>query len=104
MSNPYPRENELETIQKWDLLEKPVTELLEYVRQLWEYDDRFILTGKRLTGKRVLRLYLSTGGWSGNESIIGALQQNILFWSLCWVKSQSGGHYWFVINLSQFRG
>ena len=67
--NEYPREDELETIKNWDLLTKPVTELLEYIRQLWEYDDRFVLTGKS-----VLRLYLSTGGWSGNEDLVDALR------------------------------
>lgn len=97
MSNEYPREEELKTIQEWDLLTKPITELLEYVWELWKYDDRFVLKGKR-----VLRLYLSTGGWSGNESIIGALQDNFLFWSMCWEKSIRGGHYWFKIPLNLF--
>ena len=98
MSNKYPREEELITIKEWDLLEKPVIGLLNYVKELWEYDDRFALTGKK-----VLRLYLSTGGWSGNEDIIAALQQNFLFWSMCWVKHIRGGHYWFEIKPNQFK-
>ena len=98
MSNIYPRENELQTIAEWDLLNKPVTELLEYIRTLWKYDDRFILTGKR-----VLKLYLSTGGWSGNESIISALKSNLLFWSIFWQKSEVGGHFWFRIALKLFK-
>lgn len=96
--NEYPREAELTVIKEWDLLIKPVIGLLEYVRAIWKYEDRFVLTGKK-----VLRLYLSTGGWSGNESIIGALQQNFIFWSMCWVKHVRGGHYWFVIKLNQFK-
>ena len=97
-NNKYPREEELITIKEWDLLEKSIIDLLDYVRELWKYDDRFVLTGKR-----VLRLYLSTGGWSGNESIIGALEQNLFFWSLCWVKHIRGGHFWFEIRLDQFK-
>ena len=95
--NEYPTEEQLETIKAWDLLEKPVSELLEYVENLWKYPDRF-----RLTGKRVLRLYLSTGGWSGNEDVIDALHQNFIFWSMCWVKSVRGGHFWFEIRLKSF--
>ena len=88
----YPREEELKTIAEWDFGKKPVTDLLDYVRRLWKYDDRFVLTGKK-----VLRLYLSTGGWSGNESIIRALRQNSIFWYMFWRKHTVGGHYWFRI-------
>ncbi len=84
---PYPTEEQLEIIKEWDLIKKPVKGLLEYVEPLWEYPDRFVY--KRHS------LYLSTGGWSGNESIIGALKQNLLFWSVYWAKSERGGHYWF---------
>ena len=88
----YPTEEELEKIKKWDF--KDPIGLLNYVERLWSYPDRFVLTGKR-----VLRLYLSTGGWSGNESVVGALRQN-LFWYFYWQKSQRGGHYWFKIKIS----
>ena len=98
MVDEYPREYELETIKNWDLIERSVTELLDYVQHLWKYDDRFVLKGKR-----VLRLYLSTGGWSGNEDIVDALQQNFLFWNLYWVKHTKGGHYWFRIPLKPFK-
>ncbi|MDP2726281.1 MAG: hypothetical protein Q8P59_01955, partial [Dehalococcoidia bacterium] len=70
----YPRESELRKIQKWDFQKKPITEYLKYIRALWTFDDCFVLTGKR-----VLKLYLSTGGWSGNESLVEAIGRNFVF-------------------------
>lgn len=42
-------------------------------------------------------LQLWTGGWSGNEAIIAALQANLLFFSLYWQESKRGGYYRFKI-------
>ncbi len=42
---------------------------------------------------------LHTGGWSGNEEIIGAMKGTI-FWSICWTKSTRGGHHYFNIPSS----
>ena len=39
---------------------------------------------------------VATGGWSGNESIICAMKNNSLMWTLNWYQSTRGGHYIFV--------
>ena len=36
-----------------------------------------------------------TGGWSGCESVIGALKENQMFWLTCWQLSKRGGYYEF---------
>ena len=46
----------------------------------------------------VHRYYISTGGWSGNEDIIKAMQQNHVLWSVTWVQSRRGGHYIFEVK------
>ena len=45
-------------------------------------------------GKNMDFLQLHTAGWSGNESIISALERNKPFWNHM-VKEFPGGHYYF---------
>jgi len=65
-------------------------ELLRYCQKLWRYPD-YVQENER-------RWEFHTGGWSGNESIIEALQDNGLFWILCWVMSSRGGHFVFEVR------
>ena len=94
--NGYPTDKELKTIETWFPDEKPIIELLEYLEELWWCSE----WGYKLTGKRILKLELHTGGWSGNESIIEALEKNFTFWSMYWQKTIRGGHYYFRIPLT----
>lgn len=51
-------------------------------------------------------LYMATGGWSGNEDIIGALK-NTFFWMRYWYSSVRGGGFTFLIpekNMDQDDG
>jgi len=94
----YPTEEELKTIREWRWIEnrKSLPDLLEYIEDCWWVSERHFIC----TGKKVLRLTLHTGGWSGNEEIIAALQENVdHFWSCFWEKSVRGGHYDFRIPL-----
>lgn len=56
-------------------------------KELEQYKDRM-----------VHRYYISTAGWSGNESIIRAMQRNDMMWYLNWVQSRRGGHYIFELK------
>ena len=85
----YPTEEELQTIAEW-----PYTDLkglMDYVRERWEYADVGYWKQEENT------YYISTAGWSGNEEIIQALRKNHMFWTLCWYRSERGGHYKFVL-------
>ena len=88
-SDGYPTDETLERIRNFDPCKDDVYEFVEYLCDNWVngYPPRW--------NKKRGTLQLSTGGWSGCESVIGALQKNSLFWMLYWYQSRAGGHYWF---------
>lgn len=46
-----------------------------------------------------IEYHLSTGGWSGNETLIAILREKpVGFWSQCWIQSRWGGHYIFRVQ------
>lgn len=49
--------------------------------------------------RMVDRWYISTAGWSGNESIIRSMEKNDWLWQMHWVQSRRGGHYIFEIDV-----
>ena len=91
----YPTEQELKKIEEWD--GKDIESFLAFIESLWHWPTYFVRRGKK-----VIRLELHTGGWSGNEAIISALGNawGNMFWLSFWEKSIRGGHYWFKIPLS----
>ncbi len=96
----YPEEEELRKMRRWKFEEwQDVLDLLDYVRERWFHPGH----GFILKGKNVLRLKLHTYGWSGSESIIGALMDNAMFWMLFWKSSRRGGHHVFEIRKSIFK-
>lgn len=90
----YPTKKELDYIKNYNFITKPIKPLLDYIQDLWTYDKGFRLKEKEGNFGLVLR----TGGWSGNEDIIRALEANSLFYPLWWVKSERGGKYTFDIR------
>lgn len=67
-------------------------EIIEYIFSIWHWGD---MMGKYDKEKGCFEI--STGGWSGNESIITALEKSF-FWCFHWYQSRAGGHYWFKVK------
>ena len=84
----YPDDQELQRIREWPHKDFPA--LMEFVRTLWKWND----WGWSQQGRKYR---ISTGGWSGNESLISALEGNVMFWMMCWHQSKRGGHYTFIV-------
>ncbi|HUU88767.1 MAG TPA: hypothetical protein VMX17_13580 [Candidatus Glassbacteria bacterium] len=88
----YPEDDEIEKVMNWHY-EDGFNLLMDYVEQLWHWPDWGFI---RIDSEN---FELHTGGWSGNEEIIYALQHNRnFFWIFCWVESKRGGHYKFEIK------
>ena len=99
----YPTENALEAIEKWHW--DDARGWFKFIEGIWYFHD----WGWREEDephdwekdKIVHRYYVSTAGWSGNESIIRAMQNNDMMWHLNWVQSRRGGHY--IFELREFK-
>lgn len=89
----YPTEEQLGQLEKWDFQKESVPDFLDEIKSLWHWPE----WGFIRKGKKVIRLELHTGGWSGNEDIIDAIGKTY-FWSLYWEKPVHGGHYYFKIK------
>jgi hypothetical protein len=63
----------------------------------WHEKDGKDVIMRDIDGNKVIyhiREYkISTGGWSGNEDIIDAMQSNITAWHKCFFIHRVGGHY-----------
>ena len=101
----YPTDESLEAIGKWDGDER---EFFAALKPLWKYSDMphqdawcgwHEENGAGIMDEPVRRYNLSTGGWSGNESLVGAMERNIELWATTWVQTRRGGHYIFEVKM-----
>ena len=81
----YPSEIELKTIEEWDYHD--FLGLAKFVVSIWNWGEDYARLGeltKDEWGSEYYQLELITGGWSGNEDIVGALHRNQMFRMVCW--------------------
>ena len=99
----YHSDFELNKIKNWDY--RNVFELIEHIQDMWNWKQDYFVSkwGKRkFDNADVLLLELHTGGWSGNEDIIAALEEHEMFFNLWHTKWERGGHYYFEIEPKGF--
>ena len=93
----YPTEAALEIIKIWHW--NDIKGWFDFINSLWHFKNwgwREGLTTDDLNKDMEVYTYeISTGGWSGNESLIYAMQENSMLWHITWVQSRRGGHYIF---------
>ena len=104
----YPTDETLDYIATW----KPNTEhetrqqyfdLFEGIKSVWWYAwwgwKEQIEPHLYRKSKMVRKYRLSTGGWSGNESLIRAMESNLWIHTK-WVQSRRGGHHIYELELN----
>ena len=99
----YPTELACDIIKHWHWSDQEGW--FEFIKNIWHlaswgwheeyggYDDYL----KEPLKEDKKRYYISTAGWSGNETLIGAMKENPMLWHLTWVQSRRGGHYIFEL-------
>ncbi|WP_159601627.1 hypothetical protein [Agromyces humi] len=82
MDDGYPTSEDLERIHGF---RGSPEQLVELISGLWRPEDFVTVT----PGDDAVKVRFVTGGWSGNEELIGALDRTML--RLFWSKSERGG-------------
>jgi len=93
----YPTDDALEIISKWHW--DDIEGWFKFIESIWHLRSWGWSEGEEDhdwdKDEKVYRYHISTAGWSGNESIIHAMQENHMNWAITWVQSRRGGHYIF---------
>ena len=100
----YPSDHALDVIEKWYWTDDKGW--FNFIKELWhlrswgwsEGWNPPDMPGVDLKGKQRYQYHISTAGWSGNESIIRAMEKNDMLWHFHWVQSRRGGHYIFELR------
>lgn len=82
----YPNTIELEIVRRWP--PDDLHGMMGYVYNLWHMAE----WGWKKSGDEYS---ISTGGWSGNEDLIGAMMDNEVWWAQFLASERRGGHYVF---------
>ena len=100
----YPTDAAHDIVEIWHWMD--AKGWFEFIKSIWWARDWGWTEGEEPhewdKDKIVYRYNISTGGWSGNESIIRAMEANGngFIWHLNWVQSRRGGHY--IFELKEF--
>ena len=89
--NEYPTEEQLKELNGFDVVHR-LRDFLELLEELWNTD----YGNFELTGKKVKKLKLVTGGWSGNEDVVRGMP--FMFNDLYWQQSIRGGVHIYKIK------
>ena len=98
----YPTEEALKKITEWDdYSDEGYVKWIDLIKSVWMWPEFFTVGESDNVMVRELNdilkrgpnvLKFSTGGWSGNESVVAAMRGNIL-WSFNFQSHRTGGHY-----------
>lgn len=93
--NGYPTADYINLIKDFDCEKMSIHEMVDIIWGNWYFGSWGAIKRKKINGKRKLELH--TGGWGGNEEIVGAITSNfhLTHFELKYVMWKTGGHYYF---------
>lgn len=94
-SEGYPTDEFLKWVEEFNPLEHKLMNFINVIFENWMHGNYGYKLKKKYAGYCALELH--TLGWSGNESILKALESNLFFFMLYWKKTERGGHYYFSL-------
>jgi len=92
----YPTEGTLDIIRRWEIVTaQDAIDAMEYVGQAWSYPTHWTVERgwNDDLGHPKARYVFSTGGWSGNEELVEAIEANVMLQTLGAWSWRRGGHY-----------
>jgi len=96
----YPTKEALDKIEKWHYNDpRGWFKFIENIWHLrsWGWAEGYFKENESDPADKY-QYHISTAGWSGNEDIIRAMQENNILWYYTWVQSRRGGHYIFEVR------
>jgi hypothetical protein len=94
----------LEFIKTYEPTEEcPLSKFIEYIRTAWWMSDWGMVVRRNYKG--IVKMELHTAGYSQNEMIINAIQNNtlLILHYMPLVKWKVGGHFYFEIPVERFK-
>lgn len=99
----YPTQDALTIIELWPFEDQKGWFI--FIESLWAMKDfgwsEGVARHEYRADEKVYLYELSTAGWSGNESIIRAMEKNNFLWQMVWWSSRRGGHYTFQLDYEE---
>ncbi len=100
----YPTDATLDRVKSWPCTSmQACLEAMDYVGRAWYYPDYWDrkdgMPADYLPNYTETRYTFSTGGWSGNESLVGAIEENFRLQAMGAYSWRRGGHYEYRFQL-----
>jgi hypothetical protein len=92
-SDGYPTDKTLREVRRYS---GPALDFFHSLKAGWWHGETGVRESSNARdrfGRRIVRFRLHTWGWSGNESLIEAMEKNLMLHLIAWQETRRGGHY-----------